>query len=125
MLEHSKYINLRTFKRDLSGVETPVWTVTLTGKSNSLFAFTNRLSGKVKRIKKNSAAQVCSCDFRGKAIGEWVEATVEISEERQIYLQVINACKKKYGWGMHLLEFLSTVFNRRKDRVVVQVILKK
>ena len=124
MFEHEKYINLRTFKKNLSTVDTPIWCVTLAEDSNNFYAFTNRLSGKVKRIKNNRATQVCSCDFKGKPIGNWVKATAVLSEEHQICLDVIKACKRKYGWQMHLLEFASTVFNRKKNRLIIQMRLQ-
>jgi|TARA_B110000438_G_C15818902_1_gene653299 PPOX class probable F420-dependent enzyme len=125
MLEHDKYINLKTFKRDLSTVETPVWWISLESDSNTFYAFTNRLSGKVKRIRNNSTVQLCPCDFKGKPLGDWIDASAFLSEEHRLLSQVVAACKKKYSWSMHLLEFASTIFNRKKDRVVVKIILKK
>ncbi len=98
MFAHETYINLGTFKKDLSRINTPVWCARLEDESSTLYVFTNKFSGKIKRIKNNSLAKVCACDFKGKATGEWVEARATISSEHQVYLKVIEACKKKYGW---------------------------
>jgi PPOX class probable F420-dependent enzyme len=125
MLEHDKYINLETVKRDLSKVETPLWWISLASDSNTFYAFTNRLSGKVKRIRNNCTVRLCPCDFKGKPLGDWIEASAFLSEEHRLLSQVVAACKKKYGWSMHLLELASTIFNRKKDRIVVKIILNK
>ena len=71
VLDDARFINLLSFKRDGSGVETPVWAATLHGK---LVIYTNGDSYKVKRIQRNPSVQVARCDVRGKLLGPWHDA---------------------------------------------------
>tara|TARA_E500000331_G_scaffold57849_1_gene52091 strand:+ start:444 stop:872 length:429 start_codon:yes stop_codon:yes gene_type:complete len=124
MFAREKYINLRTFKKDFGAIDTPLWFVTFPDRPDKLFAFTNCMSGKIKRIKNNNAAEICACDYKGKPKTPWKSATVYQSEKASDYSMVISTCKKKYGWQMHLLEFFSATFNRRKNRAILEIQLR-
>ena len=121
MFAREKYINLRTFKKDFGAVDTPLWFVAFPERPDKFFAFTNRASGKIKRIKNNNAAEICACDYKGKPKTPWKSATVCQSEKVSDYSMVISTCKKKYGWQMHLLEFFSAAFKRRKNRAIIEI----
>ena len=71
-LDRARYINLKSFKRNGDGVNTPVWCAPLDGK---LVIFTLRDSYKVKRIARNAQVQVARCDARGKLLGEWLDGS--------------------------------------------------
>ena len=121
MFAREKYINLRTFKKDLGAVDTPLWFVTFSERPDKFFAFTNCESGKIKRIKNNDAAEICACDYKGKPKTPWKSATVCQSEKVSDYSIVIDTCKKKYGWQMYVLEFFSATSNRRKNRAILEI----
>lgn len=59
----SKYISLTTYRKDGTGVATPVWHVVNGGE---LFIVSEAEAWKVKRIRKNSHVVVTVCDIRGK-----------------------------------------------------------
>ncbi|MBE1491483.1 PPOX class F420-dependent oxidoreductase [Plantactinospora soyae] len=59
----SKYVSLTTYRRNGTGVATPVWHV-LNG--DELFVVTDAGAWKVKRIRNNRQVVVTVCDFRGK-----------------------------------------------------------
>ena len=58
MFARERYINLRTFKKDFGAIDTPLWFVTFPDRPDKFFAFTNCMSGKIKRIKNNNAAEI-------------------------------------------------------------------
>jgi uncharacterized protein len=77
-----KYLSLTTFKRDGTGVATPVWFVTDNGH---LLVETDADSYKVKRIRRDPHVRIAVCDARGRSRGKAVEAEAKIlpAEERE------------------------------------------
>lgn len=61
-LDRAQYLSLTTVKRDGTEVATPVW-FGVDGKQ--ILVFTSASSGKVKRIRNESAVSVAVCDARG------------------------------------------------------------
>lgn len=61
-----KYISLTTFKRDGTGVRTPVWFGESDGK---LYVITRNDSWKYKRIRNNPEVEVAACTIRGRVTG--------------------------------------------------------
>lgn len=72
---NGKYISLTTFKRDGTGVATPVWFVQDDGH---LFVKTDTGSYKVKRIARNAAVTVAECTASGRLRSETVNARAEV-----------------------------------------------
>jgi PPOX class probable F420-dependent enzyme len=66
-----KYLSLTSFRRDGSGVATPMWFVADNGQ---LVVETDADSYKVKRIRRNPHVRIAVCDARGRLRGEAVEA---------------------------------------------------
>src|SRR5262245_16705804 len=87
-----KYVTLTSFKRDGTGVSTPVWFVADNGH---LLVETDGDSFKVKRIRRDPHVRVASCDARGRSRGEVVEAVARIlpDSERE---RVERLLKQKY-----------------------------
>src|SRR5437667_588770 len=78
-----KYLNLETFKKDGTGVKSPVWFAadslsSLDSKDARLYVYTIGVSGKVKRIRNNPRVKIAPCDIRGKVLGDWAEAQAQI-----------------------------------------------
>jgi uncharacterized protein len=59
----SKYVSLVTYRKNGTGVATPVWHVV---KGDELFVVSDADAWKVKRIRRDSRAVVTVCGFRGK-----------------------------------------------------------
>ena len=59
----SKYVSLTTYRKDGTGVATPVWHVVTGGE---LHVVSDLDAWKVKRIRKNSHVVVTVCDIRGR-----------------------------------------------------------
>jgi len=59
----SRYVSLTTYRKDGTGVATPVWHVVRGGE---LFVVSDANAWKVKRIRNNSHVVVTVCGIRGK-----------------------------------------------------------
>jgi PPOX class probable F420-dependent enzyme len=70
-----KYLSLTSFKRDATGVATPVWFVIDDGR---LLVKTGRDSFKVKRIQGNPAVMIAPCSASGRLRGEPVPAQPQV-----------------------------------------------
>ena len=118
--DRHKYLNLETFKKNGTGVKTPVWfaadpSASLDSNDAKLYVYTIGVSGKVKRIRNNPRVRVAPCDVRGKLLGEWLDARAETvtGQEAEHGMKLLN--KKYFPWRQ-LLGFFS-LFSRSK-RVV-------
>lgn len=60
------YLSLTSFRRDGSGVTTPVWCVV---DGDRVLMRTDSESHKVKRLRRNPSVIIASCDFRGERRG--------------------------------------------------------
>ena len=70
-----RYLSVTSFKRDGTGVATPVWSVS---DGRRLFALTDLHSAKVRRMRRNPRVLVASCRAGGKLRGAPVRARAEV-----------------------------------------------
>ncbi len=70
-----RYLSVTSFKRDGTGIATPLWFVS---DGSRLFALTDLHSPKVRRIRRNPRVLVASCRPDGKLRRELVEARAEV-----------------------------------------------
>ena len=70
-----RYLSVTSFKRDGTGVATPVWFVS---DGSRLFAITDLHSWKVRRIRRNTHVLVAPCRPDGKLRREPVPARAEV-----------------------------------------------
>ena len=68
-----RYLSVTSFKRDGTGVATPLWFVS---DGSRLLALTDLHSAKVRRIRRNPHVLVAPCRANGKLRGEPVPARV-------------------------------------------------
>jgi uncharacterized protein len=68
-----RYLSVTSFKRDGTGVATPVWS-----DARRLFALTDLHSAKVRRVRRNPRVLVASCRADGKLRSEPAPARVEV-----------------------------------------------
>jgi PPOX class probable F420-dependent enzyme len=117
-LDRVPYINLRSYKRDGSPVDTPVWCAPLDGK---LVIFTLRESYKVKRIARNPRVQVAKCDARGSLLGPWYDGSCSAVSDAAHEARAYAALHEKYGWKMRVGDFFSSLSGRRKRRLIMEI----
>jgi PPOX class probable F420-dependent enzyme len=70
-----KYLSITSYRRDGTGVATPVWFV---ADGERLLVETDAGSYKVKRIRRDPHVSVAMCSARGKTMSNPVEAHAEI-----------------------------------------------
>ncbi len=70
-----KYLSLTTYRRDGSGVATPVWFVPENGR---FLVMTEATSHKVRRIRHNNLVTVAPCTARGRLRDQPIRARAEI-----------------------------------------------
>jgi PPOX class probable F420-dependent enzyme len=70
-----RYLSVTSFRRDGTGVATPVWFVS---DGRRLFAFTDLHSAKVRRIRRDPRVLIAACRVDGKLRGQPVSARAEV-----------------------------------------------
>jgi uncharacterized protein len=114
----AKYVNLRSFKRDGSPIDTPVWFATVAGR---VVIFTDGTSYKVKRIRRNAKVELARCDARGGLRGPWLPGQARVVEEPDLVSRSYAALNLKYGWLMRIGTVFSTLAGRVKRRLILEV----
>jgi PPOX class probable F420-dependent enzyme len=113
----SKYISIETYKKNGTGVRTPVWFVIYQGL---MYFRTDKKSGKVKRLKNNPHVKIAPCDIRGNITKEWLDGKAHFanSEESSIAYAMIG---KKYGVRAKLVRIVNKI--RGKSPLVLAILL--
>jgi PPOX class probable F420-dependent enzyme len=108
-----RYLNLESFKRDGTPVQTPVW---FAEEQGVLYVYTLASAGKVKRIRRNSRIRIAPCTMRGTVTGPWVEAEATIVDATTAaYGHAL--LRHKYGWMKGIGDVFSRLLHR--ERVVI------
>ena len=116
-LSKFKYINIETFRKNGTGVRTPIWFVVYQGL---IYFRTDAKSGKVKRIRNNPHLRIAPCDIRGNVKGNWSDGNVNFagSAESSIVYSMID---KKYGFVATLIRIFNKI--RHTNPVVIAIVL--
>jgi uncharacterized protein len=89
---HGKYLSITSFKRDGTGVATPVWFVV---DGERLLVTTDPHSFKAMRIRRNPMVMVAPCSATGRLRGEPVQARAEFLEDSEL-ARVERLIARKY-----------------------------
>lgn len=95
------YLSLTTYRRDGTGVPTPVRAALVGGR---LLIWTGVASGKVKRLRHSSAVTVAACDRTGSLLDEPVAAHASVLPLSEL-AEVKAAMTAKYGWQFRIAAF--------------------
>jgi PPOX class probable F420-dependent enzyme len=114
----SRYLNLSTFRRDGSAVDTPLWFAARDGR---LLAFTHAGSGKVKRLRRSPRARVAPCDLRGRPLGPALEASARLVDDAARAESIFAALRRRYGWQFRLLELGARLGGRRRAWTALEI----
>lgn len=117
-LDDERYVNLETFKKDGTGVKTPVWAAPLDGR---LVVFTDGTSYKVKRLRRDPRIRVAACDVRGNLKGDWHDGTGRILEDAGEKARAMAALRRKYGWQIRVLDVFSWIGRRIGRRAFLEL----
>ncbi|HNE88530.1 MAG: PPOX class F420-dependent oxidoreductase [Candidatus Nanopelagicales bacterium] len=122
-LAAGKYISLATYKKDGTRVATPVW---VTREGDHLYVITEADSGKAKRLRNSSRAQVAPCDMRGTVTGEAVDADAVLLDAAGTN-EVRDRVNAKYGLMATLFGLrgkIAGVFGKAPEQVGIQISLQ-
>ena len=119
-LASARFMSLESFKRDGSGVRTPVWFAEVEGH---LVVFSAGSSFKVKRIRRDPRVRVAPCDMRGGLRGDWVEGTFVILGDPEREAQARKALRRRYGWQMWVADVGARLAGRLKTRAYLEITL--
>jgi len=120
-LDSVQYVSLETFRKDGSGVKTPVWVAPLDGK---LVIATGGSSYKVKRIRNDPRVRLAVCNSSGSQIlGPWYEGKAGIAQDAEA-ARADAAITAKYGLQRRVFNFFAKLFGRDKDRAIIVVTLQ-
>jgi uncharacterized protein len=110
-----RYLNLESFKRDGTPVQTPVW---FAEEQGVLYVYTLANAGKVKRIRRNPRIRIAPCTMRGTVTRPWVEAEATIVDATTA-AHGHALLRHKYGW----LKGIGDVFSRllHRERVMIAI----
>ncbi|GAA2145320.1 PPOX class F420-dependent oxidoreductase [Kitasatospora kazusensis] len=114
-----KYLLVTTYRKDGTGVPTPVWVVR---DGAALGIWTAADSWKVKRIRNRSDVLVGPCDIRGNATGGQFPATAEICDAATTaaYRKLVQ---RKYGLVGRLTLFGSRLRRGESGTVAIRITL--
>ena len=108
-----KYASIATQKRDGSWLWTPVWFALA---DDIYYVFSASSAGKVKRLRNFSRIQVAPCTVSGKITGDSFTARGWLEDDVEKIRLAHRALRRKYGWQMHLLDFLSKLGGNYRKR---------
>lgn len=115
----ARYVSLATRRRDGREVLTPVWMAPVEGRH---FVFSSRETGKVKRIRNDSAVRLAVCDLRGEVKSDWMEAKARlVVDDPGTEALAYRALRHRYSWQMSILDGLSWLTGRYQRRVIIEI----
>ncbi|MEM7117248.1 MAG: PPOX class F420-dependent oxidoreductase [Chloroflexota bacterium] len=115
-ISEAQYIALETFRKNGTGVVTPVWQTPEDGK---LYVWTEANSWKVKRIRNNGRVRVAASDARGTPESDWVEAQAKVLNSEGDFRAQNGRMAAKYGL---FFRFFQLVYKLRgRESVVVEI----
>jgi uncharacterized protein len=120
-LGQERYVSLATFRRDGTQVKTPVWFAVIDGR---LYVVSAGDAGKVKRLRHSSRALVAPSDARGGVRGAWRDAAARIVSDPIVIERAHAALLAKYGWQARLLNIVSRLAGRIRNRAWIEVELR-
>ncbi|WP_166904616.1 PPOX class F420-dependent oxidoreductase [Mycobacterium sp. DL440] len=101
-LGRSSYALLRSFRRDGTAVDTPIWFL-LDGPTA---VFRTKIGPKTRRLTARPDVELVVCDYKGRITGNtWLNgrATVLGGEDAQ---QANRALHRRYGWQWNIVPLL-------------------
>ncbi|MFF7199815.1 PPOX class F420-dependent oxidoreductase [Streptomyces sp. NPDC008141] len=103
----AKYISVTTFRKNGTGVATPVWFAEDGGK---LYAWTRTDSWKVKRLRNDPRVVVSVCDVRGRIAegAPTAEGTAELLDAATT-ARIRKLLARKYTWQFWLVDWPATL----------------
>ncbi|SRR5712691_1387813 len=113
-----RYLNLESFKRDGTPVQTPVW---FAEDQGVLYVYTLANAWKVKRIRRTPRIRLAPCTMRGHVIGPWVEAEATIVDATTA-AHGHALLRRKYGWRKGIGDLCSRLLHRQRVVIAMRLL---
>ena len=111
-----RYLSVTSFKRDGTGIATPVWAVS---DGRRLFALTDLHSAKVRRVRRNPHVLIASCRADGKLRSEPVPARAGVLTASPELERVQQLLHERYRISYRLVMLIYRLGRRlRRQRSV-------
>jgi PPOX class probable F420-dependent enzyme len=104
--QNQNFINLESYRKDGTGVKTPVWFVE---EGQHFYVRTVADSWKVKRIRKNPTVKVVPCRAQGQPVGEWVPAAVRQIDDPDRQKEIDQLFNRKYGLQKRMFDLMGKI----------------
>jgi len=111
-----KYLSLESFRKNGSGVATPVW---FAEEGGVFYIYSLANAGKVKRIRNNPHVRIAPCDIRGKLKGSWADAQARILDQAGAE-KAHRMLNRKYGLVKRLGDFFSKLRKRERAAIAIE-----
>jgi uncharacterized protein len=108
-----RYLSVTSFKRDGTGVATPVWFVS---DGTRLFALTDLHSGKVRRIRRNPRVLIAPCRADGKLRSEPAPAHAEVLTDTADLERVQTLLIERYRLTYRLVMLIYRIGRRLRGQ---------
>ena len=108
-----RYLSVTSFRRDGTGVATPLWFVS---DGRRLFALTDLHSAKVRRMRRNPRVLVASCRVDGKLRTAPVAARVEVLTATPELERVQRLLIKRYKISYRLVMLIYRLGRRLRGQ---------
>jgi len=114
-LQGYRYLNLTTFRKNGTPIVTTVW---FAEGNDSVYVWTAKTSGKVKRIRNTPTVQIAPSTHSGRPRGPRFEATARIlpaGEQHAAQLMM----DRKYGWQKRFFALIWRL--QRREQVYIEI----
>ena len=101
LLDNSRYALLRSFRRDGTPADTPIWFAF----DGDALVFRTKVGPKTKRLSARPDVELAACDYRGRGATDWVpgRATVLSGADAQRANRLLH---QRYGWQWNIVPLL-------------------
>jgi PPOX class probable F420-dependent enzyme len=111
-----KYMQLTTYRKNGTGVPTPVWFAAERGK---LYVMTLSGTGKVRRIRNNGTVRLAPCTRSGQVVGDALNASArELSPDE--YTIAEQPLSRRYGLMYRLFVFMQKL--GKSQRTYIEIV---
>ena len=108
-----RYLSVTSFKRDGTGVATPVW---FASDGERLFALTDLHSAKIRRIRRNPEVLVASCWPGGKLRRTPITAHAEVLTDERDLERVQKLMLRRYRVSYRVVMLVYRLVRRLRGR---------
>lgn len=101
-LSHTRYALLRSFRRDGTPVDTPIWF----GLDGDALLFRTKMGPKTRRLVTRRDVELAACDYRGRVHGATTvagRATVLSGADAERANRLLH---RRYGWQWNVMPLI-------------------